>query len=99
MTVMPTRCGGHPGEVNLYLDLVTWMIRFHADEAFVATLVAKFNQARQETGEDEMSFAERLRHLNTACGFLHSSGAHRDASSKASTLQLGPPCANVTCPG
>jgi len=35
----------------------------------------EFNRASQEDGEDESSFAERLRLLNTECGFLHESGA------------------------
>jgi len=75
MAVMPTRRGGNPGEVSSYLELVNWVIRMHADESTVAGLVEQFHQARQEENEDEMSYAERLRVLNTSCGFLHSTGA------------------------
>jgi len=57
------------------LDLVNWIIRKHADESTVAGLVEQFHQARQEEKEDEMSYAERLRVLNTSCGFLHLTGA------------------------
>jgi len=75
MAVMPTRRGGNPGEVSSYLELVNWVIRMHADESTVAGLVEQFHQVRQEEKEDEMSYAERLRVLNTSCGFLHSTGA------------------------
>jgi len=75
MAVMPTRRGGNPGEVTSYLELVNWMIRMHADETYIALRVEAFNRASQEDGEDEFSFAERLRRLNTECGFLHESGA------------------------
>jgi len=75
MAVMPTRRGGNPGEVSSYVELVNWIIRMHADESTVAGLVEQFHQARQEEKEDEMSYAERLRGLNTACGFLHSTRA------------------------
>jgi len=75
MAVMPTRRGGNPGEVTSYLELVNWMIRMHADEASIALRVEEFNRASQEDGEDELSLAERLRRLNTECGFLHESGA------------------------
>jgi len=47
----------------------------HADESTVAGLVEQLHQARQEEKEDEMSYAERLRVLNTSCGLLHSTGA------------------------
>jgi len=69
---MPTRRGGNPGEVSSYLELGNWIIRMHADESTVAGLVEQLHQARQEEKEDEMSYAERLRVLNTSCGFLHS---------------------------
>jgi len=75
MGVMPTRRGGRPGEVSSYLELVNWIIRMHADESTVAGLVEQFHQARQEENEDELSYAERLRVLNTSCGLLHSTGA------------------------
>jgi len=73
--VMPSRRGGNPGEVTSYLELVNWMIRMHAYEASIALRVGEFNRASQEDGEDKLSFAERLRRLNTECGFLHESGA------------------------
>ena len=72
---MLTRRGGNPGEVSSYFEFVNWIIRMHADESTVAGLVEQFHQARQEEKEDEMFCAERLRGLNTACGFLHSTGA------------------------
>ena len=75
MAVMPTRRCGNPGEVSSYLKLVNWVIRMPADESTVAGLVEQFHQKRQEEKEDEMSYAERLRVLNTSCGFLHSTGA------------------------
>ena len=75
MAVMPTRRGGNPGEVSSYLELVNWIIRMHADESTVAGLVEQFHQARQEEKEDEISCAERLKVLNTSCGFLYSTGA------------------------
>ena len=75
MAVMPTRRGNNPGEVSSYLELVNWIIRMHADESTVAGLVEQFHQARQREQEDEMSYAERLRGVDTACGFLHSTGA------------------------
>jgi len=73
--VMPTRRGGNTEQVSSYLELVNWIIRMHADESTVAGLVEQFHQARQEEKEDEISYAERLRALNTSCGFLHSTGA------------------------
>ncbi|GAB0498131.1 hypothetical protein MMPV_009472 [Pyropia vietnamensis] len=36
MSVMPSRHGGNPGEVNSYLELINWMLRYHADEASLA---------------------------------------------------------------
>jgi len=72
MAVRPTRRGGNPGEVSSYLEWVKWIIRMHADDATVAGHVDQFDQARKEEKEDEMSYAERLEGLNTACGFLHS---------------------------
>jgi len=47
------------------------MLRRHVDEASVATL----NVAVQRDVEDELSFAERLRRLNTACRFMYGEGA------------------------
>jgi len=75
MAVMPTRRGGNPGEVSSYLELVSWVIRMRAEISTVAGLVGQFHQARQEEKEDAMSYAERLRVLNTSCGFLQSTGA------------------------
>jgi len=75
MAVMPTRRGGNPAEVTSYLELVNWMIRMHADEAFIALRVEDLDRASQEDGEDELSFAECLRRLKIECGFLHDSGA------------------------
>jgi len=66
MAVMPTRRCSNPGEVSSYLELVNWIIRMHADESTVASLEEQFRQAHQEEKEDEKSYAERLRGLNTA---------------------------------
>jgi len=41
----------------------------------VATLVETLNVADQRDDEDEVSFAERLRRLNTECGFMYGEGA------------------------
>jgi len=51
------------------------MIRRHVDEASVATLVETLNVAVQRDDEDVLSFAERLRRLNTECGFMYGKGA------------------------
>jgi len=52
-------------------SLINWMIQRHVDEASVATLVENFNVAVQRHDEDKLSFAERLRRLNTECGFMY----------------------------
>jgi len=75
--VMPTRKAGIPGEVTSYLELINWMLRRHVDEATVATLVETLNVAVQRDEEDELSFAERLRRLNTECGFMFGEGAFK----------------------
>jgi len=75
MMVMPTRRAGNPGEVTSYLKLINWMLRRHVDEASVATLVETLNVAVQRDDEDELSFAERLRRLNTECGVMYGKGA------------------------
>jgi len=77
MMVVPTRREGNPGEVTSYLELINWMLRRHVDEASVATLVETLNVAVQRDDEDELSFAERLRRLNTECGFMYGEGAHK----------------------
>ena len=41
----------------------------------MATLVGTQNVAIQRDDEDELSFAERLRRLNTECGFIYGEGA------------------------
>jgi len=51
------------------------MLRRHVDEASVATLVETLNVAVQRDDEYELSFAERLRRLNTECGFMYGEGA------------------------
>ena len=51
------------------------MIRRHVDEASVATLVETLNVAVQRDDKDELCFAERLRRLNTECGFMYGEGA------------------------
>jgi len=71
MMVMPTRRAGKPGEVTSYLERINWMLRRHVDEASVATLVETLNVAVRRNDEDELSFAERLRRLNTECGFMY----------------------------
>jgi len=75
MMVMPTRRAGNPGEVTSYLELINWMLRRHVYEASVATLVETRNFAVQRDDGDELSFAERLRRLNTECGFMYGEGA------------------------
>ena len=75
MMVMPTRRAGNPGEVTSYLERINWMLRRHVDEASVATLVETVNVAVQRADEGELSFAERLRRLNTECGFMYGEGA------------------------
>lgn len=74
MSVMPSRHGGNPGEVSSYLELINWLLRYHADEASLAAQVEEFNRATQTEGEDERTFAERLRQLNVLCGFIHPQG-------------------------
>jgi len=73
--LMPTRPAGNPGEVTSYMELINWMLRRHVDEASVATLVETLNVAVQRDEDDELSFAERLRRLNTECGFMYEEGA------------------------
>ena len=51
------------------------MIRRHVDEASVANLGESHNVAVQRDDEDELSFAERLRRINTECGFMYGEGA------------------------
>ena len=77
MMVMSTRRAGHPGEVTSYLELINWMIRRKVHAASVATLVETLNVAVQPDDEDELSFSERLRRLNTECGFMYGEGAHK----------------------
>jgi len=72
---IPTHRAGHPGEVTSDLELINWMIRRHMDEASVATLAETLNIAVQRDDEDELSFAERLRRLNTESGFMYGEGA------------------------
>jgi len=72
---MPTRWAGNPGEVTSNLELTNWMIRRHVNKASVANLVKTLNVAVQRDDEDEMSLAERLRRLNTECGFMYGEGA------------------------
>jgi len=75
MMVMPTRRAGNPGEVTFHLELINWMIRRQVDAASVATQVETLNVAVQRDEEDELSFAERLRRLNTECGLMSGEGA------------------------
>jgi len=75
MMVMPTRRAGIPGEVTSYLGLINWMLRRHVDEASVETLVETLNVAVQRDDEDELSFTERLRRLNTESVFRYGEGA------------------------
>jgi len=75
MMVMSTRRAGHPGEVTSYLALINWMIRRNVHEASVATLVETLNVAVQRDDEDELSFSERLRRLDSECGFMYGEGA------------------------
>jgi len=73
--VIPTFRAGNPGKVTSYLELINWMLRRHVHEASVATLVEIVNVAVQREDEYELSFAERLRRLNTECGFMYGEGA------------------------
>jgi len=73
--VIPTRRAGNPGEATSYLELISWMIRRHVDEASVATLVETIHVAVQLYHEDKLSFSERLCRLNTECGFMSEEGA------------------------
>ena len=75
--VMPSCRGGNPGEATSYLELISWMLRRHAHEASVATLVEMLIVAVQRDDEDELSFAERLRRLNTECRFMSGIGAFK----------------------
>jgi len=75
MMVMSTRRAGNPGEVTSYLELINWMLMRHVEEASVATFVETLNVAVQRDDEDEFSFAERLRRLNTECGLMCGEGA------------------------
>jgi len=70
MMVTPTGRDGHPGEVSTYPELTNCMLHRHADEASVAALVEVSNIAVQRDEGDHFSFAERLRRLNTQCGFM-----------------------------
>jgi len=74
MMVMPTRRAGNPGEVTSYQQLFNWMLQRHVDEASVATLVETLNVEVQRDDEDELSFAERLRRLNTEGAFMYGEG-------------------------
>jgi len=74
MMVMQIRRSGNPSEVTSYLELVNWMLRSHVDEASVATLVETLNVVVQRNDDDEFSFAERLRRLNTEFGFMYGEG-------------------------
>jgi len=73
--VMPTLRAGSPREVTSYLKLINWILRRHVDEASVVTLVETLNVAVQRDDEDDLSLAERLRRLNTECGFMYGEGA------------------------
>jgi len=75
MMVLPTRRAGNPGEVTSCLELIDWMLRRHVDEASVAALFETLNVAVQQDDEDELSFAKRLRRLNTECGLMYAEGA------------------------
>lgn len=75
MSVMPSFSSGAAGEVTSYLEVVNWLLRSSAYEASFALQVEEFNHACQVDGEDEMVFAERVRKLNSMCGFLHTQGA------------------------
>jgi len=75
MMVMPTRRAANPGEVTSYRELINWMLRRHVEEASVSTLVETLNVAVQRDDEEELSFAERLRRLNTECGLTYGEGA------------------------
>jgi len=83
MMVLPTRREGNPREVTSYLELINWMLRRHVDEASVVTRVEILKLAVQQDDEDELSFAERLRRLDTECGFMYGDGALKGRFVKA----------------
>jgi len=51
------------------------MLQRHVDEASLATLVETLKVPVQRDDEDEFSSAERVRRLNTECGFMYGEGA------------------------
>jgi len=75
---MPTRRAGNRGEVASYLEQINWMLRRHVEEASVATFGETLTVADQRDDEDELSFAERLRRLNTDCRFMYGEGALKE---------------------
>jgi len=72
--VLPTRRAGFLGEGTFCLELINWMLRRDVDAASVATLVETLHVAVQWDDEYELSFAERLRRLNTKCAFMSENG-------------------------
>eukprot|EP00170_Pyropia_yezoensis_P000290 contig_1820_g291 len=98
MSIMPRASTGDAGEVSSYLELVNWLLRSCVDEDALATQVEKFNQVFQREGEDELSFAERIRALSNLCGFIHPQGVVKSrfvkglswaVRTKAQVLNLG----------
>ena len=74
MSIMPSSLTGGPGEVTSYLELVNWLLRSFADEASLAIQVEEFHSASQQDDEKELEYADRLRKMNTLCGFIHEQG-------------------------
>lgn len=71
MSIMPRASTGDAGEVSSSLELVNWLLRSCVDEDALASQVEEFSQASQREGEEELSFAERVRALRNLCGFIH----------------------------
>ena len=90
MMVMPTRRAGHPGKVTFDLERNNWTLWRHVDEASVATLVETLDVTVQRDDEDELSFAERLRSLNTECRFMYGEGALETVLWKVSAAPRAP---------
>jgi len=75
ITVLPTHWQRNPVEFTSYLELKSWMLRRHVDDASEATLVETLHVAVQRDYEDGFFFAERLHRLNTEKGLTYGESA------------------------
>jgi len=71
----PTSPEGIPDKVSSYWELMYWMLRRDDSEGSVQALVETLHVAVQRDEDDEWSFPERRRPLNTECGFMYGEGA------------------------